>query len=116
VVVVLNDVDPVYVNESRNAFTRYNKETYYNQPMNVLIVSLTEKVNMVTIRGFSNEQEAIDYIAKARVQANKDIIPWLKTDKYYFMPVAEDNMNLLIANKNLPEYRNFLEQLFPGQF
>lgn len=116
VVVVLNDVDPVYVNESRNAFTRYNKETYYNQPMNVLIVSLTEKVNMVTIRGFSNEQEAIDYIAKARVQADKDIIPWLKSDKYYFMPVAEDNMNLLIANKNLPEYRNFLEQLFPGQF
>lgn len=116
VVVVLNNVDPVYVNESRNAFIRYNKEKYYNQPMNVVIFSLTEQLKLVAIKGMNNEQDALDYISRAKELATQEIIPWLKPDKYYFMPVAESNMDLLIANKNLPEYLNFLKQLFPGQF
>lgn len=116
VVVVLDNVDPVYVNETKNAFTRYNKEKYYNEPMNVLIVSLTESVKMVSIRGLANELAAIEYIKKARELAPREIIPWLKSDKYYFLPVAEDNMNLLMDSKNLPAYRDFLKQLFPDQF
>ena len=116
VVIVLENVDPVYVNETRNAFTRYNKENYYTVPLNVTVVGLTEQVKMVAIKGLANEQAARDYIVKAKAQASKDIIPWLKADKYYFLPVAESNMELLISNKDLPAYRNFLKQLFPGEF
>lgn len=113
VALVLDQVDPVYVNEARNAFIRYNKERYYNQPMNVVIVNLTDQVKMVTISGLANEKAAIDYIQQAKPLAPKEIIPWLKGNMYYFLPVAEDNMDLLISNKNLPAYQQFLKQLFP---
>ncbi|GAO43283.1 tetratricopeptide repeat protein [Flavihumibacter petaseus] len=111
--IILEDVDPVYVNETRNAFDRYNKEKYYNTPMNVTVVSLNDKVKMVAIKGLANEQAAVDYIKKAKEIANREIIPWLKADKYYFIPVAEDNMDLLMSSKDLPGYRKFLQQLFP---
>jgi tetratricopeptide (TPR) repeat protein len=113
VVVVLENVDPVYVNETRNAFDRYNKEKYYNVQLNVAVAELDQNLKMVTIKGLPNEQAAVDYISKAKELASKEIIPWLKKDKYYFMPVAEDNMDLLISNKNLPAYRDFLKQIFP---
>jgi tetratricopeptide (TPR) repeat protein len=116
VVLVLDQVDPVYVNEARNAFLRYNKEKYYNQPMNVVIVSLTDQVKLVSISGLANEQAALEYIQQARVQAPKDIIPWLKGNKYYFLPLAQDNLDLLLSNKNLPAYRDFMKQLFPDQY
>ena len=35
-------------------------------------------------------RRAVDYISKGERLAPKEIIPWLKGDKYYFMPVAED--------------------------
>jgi tetratricopeptide (TPR) repeat protein len=113
VVLVLDQVDPVYVNEARNAFIRYNKERYYNQPMNVVIVELSAQVKLVSISGLANEKAAIDYLQEAKIQAPKDIIPWLKGNKYYFLPIAQDNMDLLISNKNLPAYRDFMHQLFP---
>lgn len=113
VAIVLEDVDPVYVSESRNAFDRYNKEKYYNIPMNVLVVDLGEKLKLVSIRGLENEQAALDYIKKAKELAPKEIIPWLKADKYSFIPVAEDNMDLLMTNRDFPAYRNFLKQVFP---
>jgi tetratricopeptide (TPR) repeat protein len=113
VVLVLDQVDPVYVNEARNAFIRYNKERYYNQPMNVVIVELSAQVKLVSISGLANEKAAMDYLQEAKIQAPKDIIPWLKGNKYYFLPIAQDNMDLLISNKNLPAYRDFMHQLFP---
>lgn len=116
VVIVLKNVDPVYVNETKNAFDRYHREKYYNQPMNVAITSLTDSIKMVSIRGLTNEAAALDYIERAKALAERDIIPWLKKDLYYFLPVAEDNMNLLMDSKNLPAYQDFLNQLFPQLF
>ncbi|MBZ5856727.1 type IX secretion system periplasmic lipoprotein PorW/SprE [Flavihumibacter profundi] len=116
VVLVLDQVDPVYVNEARNAFIRYNKERYYNITTNVVIVSLSDQVKLVSISGMPNEEAALQYIKQAKDLAPKEIIPWLKGNKYYFLPVAQDNMDLLISNKNLPAYRDFLKQLFPDQF
>nr|WP_214456929.1 tetratricopeptide repeat protein [Flavihumibacter fluvii] len=116
VVLVLDQVDPVYVNEARNAFNRYNKEKYYNQPMNVVIVNLSDQVKLVSISGLTNEKAALEYIQQAKVLAPKEIIPWLKGNKYYFLPIAEDNMDLLITNKNLPAYNDFMKQLFPDQY
>lgn len=116
VVIVLEQVDPVYINEARNAFDRYNKEKYYNTPMLVSIVGLTDQVKLISINGLANEADAIQYIERAKQLAPKEIIPWLKGNKYYFLPVAQDNMDLLINNKNLPAYKDFIKQLFPDQF
>lgn len=116
VVLVLDQVDPVYVNEARNAFDRYNKEKYYNTPMLVSIVGLTDQVKLITINGLANEAAALEYIERAKQLAPREIIPWLKGNKYYFLPVAQDNMDLLITNKNLPSYQDFIKQLFPDQF
>lgn len=114
VVIVLNNVDPVYVNETKNAFDRYHREKYYNQPLNVAVTSLSDTVKLVTIRGMANEAAALDYIERAKALAERDIIPWMKKENYYFMPVAEDNLNLLLDSTNLPAYRSFLQQVFPN--
>jgi hypothetical protein len=58
----------------------------------------------------------MNYIERAKALAENDIIPWLKKDNYYFLPVAEDNMNLLLSTQDLPAYRSFLQQVFPNQF
>ena len=113
VVLVLTNVDPVYINEAKNAFDRYHREKYYNQPMNVAITSVSDTVKLVTIRGMANEAAALDYIERAKALAERDIIPWMKKENYYFMPVAEDNLNLLLDSRNLPAYRSFLKQVFP---
>ncbi len=36
VAILLNKVDPVYANETRNAFNRYNQINFYNQKINAL--------------------------------------------------------------------------------
>ncbi|ULQ57042.1 tetratricopeptide repeat protein [Flavihumibacter rivuli] len=116
VILVLDKVDPVYVNEARNAFDRYNRENYYNQKLPAAVASLTDTIKLVTITGFANEQAAIDYIEKANPLTTKEIIPWLKKDKYVLLPVAEVNLTLLMNSKDLKAYKEFLEQVFPNRF
>ncbi|TAE67870.1 MAG: hypothetical protein EAY68_04995, partial [Bacteroidetes bacterium] len=36
IAIVLTNVDPVYVNETKNAFTRFNRERFYNQKFNYI--------------------------------------------------------------------------------
>ena len=116
VVLILNKVDPVFSNEARNAFFRYNRETFYNKPMSTELVELDGDNKLLLISPFKTAQEAVEYIDKTRPRTATEIIPWLKGGKYNFSIINDNNLQLLRTNKDLENYKAFLNQHLPGKF
>jgi hypothetical protein len=116
VAVVLNKVDVVFVNETRNAFARFNKEKFYNQTLNVKIESVNDDIKLVLISQFNNAQSAIDYILSVKPVAASQIVPWLKADKFKFTIISEENLKVILDAKDLSAYEKFLDQNLPVKF
>jgi tetratricopeptide (TPR) repeat protein len=116
VVLVLNKVDPVFCNEAKNAFFRYNRETYYNKQFVSDLNEFDSDNKLLLISPFKNAREAIEYITKAKPLAATEIIPWLKGGKYEFIIISENNLGIIKANKNLTDYKTFINSRFPGKF
>lgn len=115
VMIVLTKVDPMFANEVKNAFFRYNRETYYNQTFDISMRDLDADRKLLLIAGFNNVQEAIDYFQKTKRIAPNEIIPWLKPDKYFFSIMTDTNLSILLEKKDLNEYKQFLDQNLPGK-
>ncbi|HWR33831.1 MAG TPA: hypothetical protein VN451_09900, partial [Chitinophagaceae bacterium] len=116
VAVVLNKVDPVFVNEAKNAFARYNKDTYYNKPMSADLADLDAENRLLLISPFKDAAEALSYIDQTKPRTASDILPWLKGGKYSFIILSDGNYDLLKVNKDIDTYKAFLNQYFPGKF
>lgn len=116
VFLLLNKVDPVFVNEAKNAFFRYNRETYYNKTYSADLRQLNDTSRLLLIAPFSNEQEALTYIEKTAPRTATEIIPWLKNGKYSFGLIAEPNLQVLLTGKEPEAYKRFMDQHWPGKF
>jgi hypothetical protein len=116
VVVVLNKVDPVFVNEAKNAFYRYNRNTYYNKQMTAELIEIDADNCLLLISPFKNSQEAIEYADRTRPVTASDIVPWLKGGKYYYSIITEKNLEMLKSSKDIDKYSQFLNKNFPGKF
>jgi len=116
VVLVMDKVDPVYVNEAKNAFNRYNKEAYYNKQIDINPLPLTDDVRFMLIGKFDSAAVAIDYLEKARKLAPSDIIPWMPAPKYSFIIITENNLEILKNSKDVPAYKRFLVINFKDTF
>ncbi|MBD0366638.1 MAG: hypothetical protein ICV53_11120, partial [Flavisolibacter sp.] len=108
-VVVLNKVDVVYGNEARNAFNRYNREKYNTQPLNIQLTDFDTENKFLLIGDFIKAQAAADYVLKAKAVAGTEIFPWLKAEKYSFLIITPQNLEVLKANPDLNKYRTFIE-------
>jgi hypothetical protein len=113
-VLVMDKVDPVYVNEAKNAFVRYHRERYYNQALETAPVPLTDDIRFLTIGKFADAAAATDYVEKTKKLTANDIIPWMPTAKYSFIIITEANLELLKNRKDLPDYKKFIQQYYPG--
>ena len=116
VTIILDKVDPVYVSEARNAFLRYNRESFSSQGYTVNNVAITDEVKLVLIGTFPNADAAIAYVNKTRKLAVSEIIPWLPAAKYSFGIITNNNLEVLRNSKDVDAYRRFLQQTYPGQF
>jgi hypothetical protein len=116
VMVALDKVDPVYVTETRNAFNRYNRENYYNKTFEINNIALDENLRLVVIKSFENAETAIDYLNKAKKVAGSDIIPWLPAGKYTFYMISAENLDVLLTNKDLNQYKQEMMNAYPGKF
>lgn len=114
VAVVLNKVDQVYVNETKNAFNRYNKENFYNKTIDITTVALDDSIKLVLMNNFENAAAATAYLSKAARAAATDIIPWLPAAKYAFIIISPDNLDVLQNTKDLAGYRKLLSSWVPG--
>ncbi|MBL7702063.1 MAG: tetratricopeptide repeat protein [Ferruginibacter sp.] len=115
VIMILNKVDGVYINEAKNAFTRYNRENFYGQPININKDAIDADNNLLVITSFPDAAAAMTYYNKIKKDAASEI-SWLPANKYSFLIITEDNLQLLKANKNLTGYKALLNTQFPNRF
>jgi tetratricopeptide (TPR) repeat protein len=116
VVVVLDKVDQVYASEAKNAFNRFNREKYYNKPIEMTSLQLDERFHLVLEGPFSDANAAVAYIDNVRPVAGSRILPWLTADKYNFIVISAANLDVLKTNKDMNAYKQLLQQAFPGKF
>ena len=116
VVLVLNKIDPVFVSETKNAFNRFNRDTYGSKNFTTDLVQLDTDNRLLLISPFANLTEAMAYIDATKPKTPTEILPWLRGGKYSFMILSEKNLEALKSNKDLDAYKNFLNQYLPGKF
>lgn len=116
VAIVLTKVDPIFVNEAKNAFARYNRDTYYNKQMQAELIEIDTANHLLLISPFKNAAEAILYIDQTRPKTANEIIPWLKGGKYSYSIITAKNLEILKNNKDLEKYKQFLDKNVPGKF
>lgn len=116
VVIVLSKVDPIFVSEARNAFSRYNRDTYYNKQMQAELVEVDADNRLLLISPFANAAEATDYIDQTRPKTASEIIPWLTGGRYFYLIINNQNLEVLKNSKDINKYQEFLKQNIPGKF
>jgi len=114
--IILNKVDPVYINETRNAFTRYNKANFYNQKIAIASSKLDDSLNIVLLGPFPDAASAMIYVDKVKPKAQGVIIPWLKPEKYSFTIISQPNLDILNDTKDMNGYKTLVEKVLPGKF
>jgi hypothetical protein len=114
VVMILKEVDPVYVNEARVAFQRYNSSNSFSTKT-IAKDTLNSKNNLLVFSSFENAEDASNYLDKIKKAAPSQI-SWLAASKYNFIIIHEDNLNKLKSNKDVETYRKLLNNQYPGKF
>jgi hypothetical protein len=115
VVMIMTKVDPVYVNEARNAFSRYNREKFYSSQLQLIKDTLDNDRNLLIFSQFESADIAMKFIEKIRRDAPSEI-SWLPANKYSFYIISNDNLELLKENKDLEDYISLLNEKYPGKF
>lgn len=116
VMIVLTKVDGVFVSEARNAFNRYNKQTFYNKPIEATNEIVNDTVRIVLLNNFTGADDALSYVEKVRKIAATEIVPWLPAGKYSFTIISQPNLEVFRNEKNTAEYLKFLKEIHPGKF
>lgn len=115
VMMVLTKVDPVYSSEARNAFTRYNSQSYNTNKIVITKDTLDAERTLLIFASFDNADAAIKYRDKVKQDAPVQV-SWLPAQKYSFYIISENNLELLKENKNLQSYLDLLNKKYPGKF
>lgn len=115
VVMVLTKVDPVYTSEARNAFVRYNNQSYSTNKIEITKDTLDSERTLLLFSSFDNADAAIKYRDKLKQDAPVQI-SWLPAQKYAFYIISATNLEILKQNKDLESYLNLLNKKYPGKF
>ena len=115
VMMILKDVDIVYVNEAKRALARYHAERYASNGLNIQN-NIIGSTSYILISVFTNAADAVSYVEKTAPIGSKEIFPWLQADKYKFIIVSPENLKKMTEDKSTDEYIRFLQQQLPGKF
>lgn len=115
VMMILKDVDIVYVNEAKRALARYHAERYASNGLNIQN-NTVGTTPYILISVFANAGDALSYVEKTAPIGSKEIFPWLQSDKYKFIIVSPDNLKKMTEDKSTDDYIRFLQQQLPGKF
>ncbi|MBS1748046.1 MAG: hypothetical protein JST21_17920 [Bacteroidetes bacterium] len=114
--ILLNKVDPVYANETKNAFNRYNQMNFYNQKINASNTKINDSLNLVLLGPFSDAAAALIYVDKVRPKTTGIILPWLKPEKYSFTIISQPNLDILSDTKDVEGYKTVIHTALPAKF
>jgi hypothetical protein len=115
VLMLLYNVDPVFVNEAKRALTRYNGDRFAAAKLNIQNNQIGTNP-FILISVFANANDALTYIEKTAPVASKEIFPWLTADKYKFLIVSPDNIKRMMEEKSVEAYIQFIRSQLPGKF
>ena len=115
IMMILKDVDIVYVNEAKRALARYHAERYASNGLNIQNNAIGS-TSYILISVFTNAADALNYVEKTAPIGSKEIFPWLQADKYKFIIVSPENLKKMTEDKSTDEYIRFLQQQLPGKF
>jgi hypothetical protein len=115
VIMVLDKVDPTYVNESKNAFSRYAGDNFRALQLTVAKDTVSKDLSMLVFSSFPTAEEALKFFTKIK-RAAPDEVSWLPANKYYFLLIDNDNLARLKNSKDLEGYKSLLKKQFPGVF
>ncbi|MDB5280772.1 MAG: hypothetical protein JWR61_5727 [Ferruginibacter sp.] len=115
VIMVLDKVDGTYINESKNAFTRFVGENFRDQNITIAKTAIDKDISLLVFSSFANADAALQFLYRAK-KAAPDEVSWLPAAKYSFLIISDANLGLLQNNKNLKEYKDLLSKQFPGKF
>ncbi|MFN0080900.1 MAG: tetratricopeptide repeat protein [Ferruginibacter sp.] len=115
VAMILDKVDGVYVNEAKNAFARFNKESMAT--INVAIVkdTIDATKSLLLFQPFENAEAALKYFDRIKKAAPSEV-SWLQPTKYSFIIIADDNLLLLKSNRDIIGYKQLLNANFSNKF
>lgn len=116
VMIILTKVDGVFVSEAKNAFNRYNKQNFYNKPIETTNEIVNDSIRVVLMNNFTSADDALAYVEKVRKIASTEIVPWLPAGKFSFTIISQPNLELFRTEKNTADYLKFLRQTHPGKF
>lgn len=115
VLMVLDKVDGTYVNESKNALSRYVNDYFRDKQLTITRDALDNNLSLIDFSSLENANEALLFIQKIR-KAAPDELSWLPANKYYFILIDNDNLIRLKNTKDIQGYLNLLRKQFAGQF
>ena len=115
VAMILDKVDGVYVNEAKNAFVRFNKESMATINITVLKDTIDAARSLLLFQPFTNATEALKYFDKIKKAATSEV-SWLQPAKYSFIIISDDNLQLLKTNKDIISYKQLLNNNFGNKF
>jgi len=115
VVMILDKVDGVYINEAKNAFNRYNKQNYYGQVIDITKDVIDADRSMLIMSVFADGAAALQYYDKIKRDASREV-SWLPANKYSFIIITSDNLQVLKTNKDINGYKALLNKQYPGKF
>ncbi|CAN5758798.1 hypothetical protein BH10BAC2_BH10BAC2_07790 [soil metagenome] len=116
VVVLLDKVAPVFINEAKNAFNKYNQVNFYNQKLAIAASPIDDRYNLVLIGPFTDAALAVDYVDKVKPITGSRIIPWLTADKYTYSIISQSNLDLMKEVKDVESYKKLIDKVLPGKF
>ncbi len=116
VVIILDNVDPIYISEGRNAFNRFNQDRYPDQKIEAYSRRINAQYQFLMFGPFENAKEALAYIDKTKPLATTRIVPWLTADKFSFNIISNANMEVLLKDLDMAGYRAFMHEVFPDKF
>ncbi|MBC7889323.1 MAG: hypothetical protein H7Z13_15710 [Ferruginibacter sp.] len=115
VVMIMDKVDGTYVNESKNAFTRYLKENFRGEPITLIKDGIDQDRAVLVFAPFLDAAAAYRFLLKLK-KAAPDEVSWLPASKYSFYLISDENLQLLKVNKDIPGYKGLLNKVYPGMF
>ena len=106
---VLKKVDPAFINESKYAFNRYNRENFPNKNFNLEVTGLNADIKLLLIESFGNAREATAYVDRTKSKLASDVLPWLGADQYELLIISDANNKILTQSKDLEAYKKWLK-------
>jgi outer membrane protein assembly factor BamD (BamD/ComL family) len=115
VLMLFKNMDIVYINEAKRALTRYNST---NMPEKQITIrqDKIEETPFFEFSTFNNANDAIEYFEKIKKVGKTEIFPWLTAEKYSFIIISPGNFKLMMEEKKLDPYYQFLLKQLPGKF